>query len=347
MNHRVHIPTGDQLIELLGLPEKTASEAVLAAIDTALHGPLVDFLNRPGKTLRGQMVEIGYGLALGEDADDQSREKTRILCDGLSKCVEALHAGSLIVDDIEDDSEVRRGQPTLHRRYGVAVALNAGNWLYFRALHHLLSLNMRADIERRCIDLLNRTLLRAHYGQAIDVGMPIDACEQTEAYELCMTAIRLKSGTLTSLALSLGGAAASGGDDCRVLLEQIGERLGTALQLFDDLRNLERPDPHDPTRSKRLEDLYQRRPSWIWAFAARTLSPRDYSDFKYAVRQLPDETLLHDWLTRRQFKQMADNAARAYLDETLSFARDALGEGPAVEAAIGRIQAVSKMISGA
>jgi hypothetical protein len=45
--------------------------------------------------------------------------------------VESLHAGSLIVDDIEDDSDLRRDAATLHRIYGVPVALNAGNWLYF------------------------------------------------------------------------------------------------------------------------------------------------------------------------------------------------------------------------
>src|SRR5512142_2931568 len=45
--------------------------------------------------------------------------------------VEGLHLGSLIIDDIEDESSTRRGGPTLHRQIGVPNALNAGNWLYF------------------------------------------------------------------------------------------------------------------------------------------------------------------------------------------------------------------------
>jgi hypothetical protein len=45
--------------------------------------------------------------------------------------VEFIHAGSLVVEDIEDGSRIRRGRVALHVRYGMPVALNAGNWLYF------------------------------------------------------------------------------------------------------------------------------------------------------------------------------------------------------------------------
>lgn len=43
---------------------------------------------------------------------------------------ELIHNGTLVVDDIEDNSELRRGQPCLHKKYGIDVAINAGNGLF-------------------------------------------------------------------------------------------------------------------------------------------------------------------------------------------------------------------------
>jgi geranylgeranyl pyrophosphate synthase len=53
---------------------------------------------------------------------------------------ELIHTGSLIIDDIQDQSELRRGRPSLYRTYGIDVAINAGNTLYFlpfvELMHH-------------------------------------------------------------------------------------------------------------------------------------------------------------------------------------------------------------------
>lgn len=52
----------------------------------------------------------------------------------MGSLIECIHNGSLIVDDIEDNSEVRREKPCVHKIYGVDVSINAGNMLYFAPL---------------------------------------------------------------------------------------------------------------------------------------------------------------------------------------------------------------------
>src|SRR5262245_53682692 len=97
--------------------------------DRILLDPVREFLNRPSKAIRGRLAEVGYRLASGTDGELSDEAKR--LCLLCSNAVESIHAGSLVIDDIQDGSVLRRGAPTLHREIGVPLALNAGNWLYF------------------------------------------------------------------------------------------------------------------------------------------------------------------------------------------------------------------------
>ncbi len=84
---------------------------------------------------------------------------------------EMLHAGSLMIDDIQDHSELRRGGPTIHRLFGEEITINAANSLYFLPLqavsrHPHLDLEQREAILRIAIDLF----VTAHMGQAQDLN---------------------------------------------------------------------------------------------------------------------------------------------------------------------------------
>ena len=74
---------------------------------------------------------------------------------------EVLHAGSLIIDDIQDGSLTRRGAPTVHRKVGVAMAINIGNWMYFKAMELLREQDLHAD----AVSLMSR----CHFGQSLDL----------------------------------------------------------------------------------------------------------------------------------------------------------------------------------
>ncbi len=122
----------------------------------SLDKPLRHFLRRPGKRVCAELVQISYALAGGIGSAPL----------GVVEFVELMHAGSLVVDDIEDGSEERRGEPALHHVFGLPVALNAGNWMYFSALEQLAEAAIDAD---RCLTMVRQALLvirRCHEGQA-------------------------------------------------------------------------------------------------------------------------------------------------------------------------------------
>lgn len=201
-------------------------------------------------------MEIGYLLAGGQGHPDPA----------LGACLELLHAGSLIVDDIQDGSEQRRGAPTLHRSHGLGTALNAGNWLYFAALEELGRSSLPAETTLRAYRLLARTLLLCHQGQGLDLAARVDV---VPAERLAATAGRitaLKTGELMRLAASLGALGAASTRGARDVTEPIGRfgfEMGVALQMLDDRSGVTNPARAD----KGAEDLTLRRVTWPWAWA--------------------------------------------------------------------------------
>lgn len=86
-------------------------------------------LSRGGKRIRPLVL-----LLL---ADNLSKSKEIIMPFGFF--VETVHNATLIIDDIEDGSLTRRGEPCVHLKYGVDTAINAGNYLYFAPFYELLN----------------------------------------------------------------------------------------------------------------------------------------------------------------------------------------------------------------
>lgn len=279
----------------------------------SLLNPTADFLTRPGKRFRARLVELGARLV---QPDGQLKEAELKRCEIGGAVIESIHAGALIIDDIQDNSQVRRNQPTLHLQYGVARALNAGNWLYFSPLNKLRDMELdpvdELHLFRDCIE----TLTDAHCGQALDLGMPIDQIPQPEVHSVCMSSLELKTGALMGLALRMGGYAAGASREQKESLSQFGNRLGIGLQMFDDAGNFAM-DCGSEMSPKKHEDLHLRRPSWLWAFIADQYNTDDFERWKQAVSALPDETALLDWCRDKNFIDRIRLGARAHLELTL------------------------------
>jgi geranylgeranyl pyrophosphate synthase len=300
------LPTRADLGALVSVPRAPELGGVLEDIlSDVLFQPIRDLAARPGKRFRSRLVTHGFSL-LSADAD---RPCNRRRCRLGGEAVELIHAGSLMVDDIEDGSRFRRGAPAIHRRYGVPIALNAGNWLYFWPVELLRRLRLTPGQELLIGQYYYRTLLKAHYGQALDVGLALESIEQRHVADVCLAAMELKTGALVALALSIGAilARASGAQLARV--EEFGLRLGVALQMFDDIGNLRsRRDP-----AKRFEDLALRRPSWVWACVAKCTSPAEFREFTSRLGRLPDAAPVAAWLESSGVVERAKREAREFL----------------------------------
>lgn len=299
----------DRLADLIGVGAVAPVGGILAA---ALLDPLAEVISNPGKRVRGQLVALCYRLASDESVPSLTAiRKCRLFAD----VVEFIHAASLVVDDIEDDSRMRRGRPALHVRYGVPLALNAGNWLYFWPYELLKDAGLPANELLSLYEHCHRTLLRAHFGQAIDLGMGLNAIPQSQVAETCIAAMRLKTGALMGFAAVLGGVIAGASGTRLSALDEFGCDLGVSLQMFDDVGNV--TGAREP--SKRYEDFKALRPSWVWACAANVTRAHEYARFREAVSELPDGTCVSMWLEEHNVLEWARKGARCQLER--AFAR--------------------------
>ena len=257
------------LRQLLG----AVGEQVPAQVwNQALGAPLRSVLSRPGKEFRARLLATSYDLARGDPPIPAE----------IPALLEILHAGSLVVDDIEDDSESRRGAPSLHVAYGTPVALNAGNWLYFWALAQVERLPVAESVQHAMLRRMSRAMLACHFGQALDLSIIVDQLTRLDVPLVVCASTRLKTGRLMQLAAEVGALAAGASDEVLAAVAEFGCQLGAGLQMLDDLGGL--------TSQRRLhkgfEDLRLGRLTWPWAWVAETEPDVAYARLREQAREV-------------------------------------------------------------
>jgi farnesyl diphosphate synthase len=201
------------------LPSNTASG------DVRLHEAMAYGLLGGGKRIRALLA-----AAAGESVGAPGAWADRV-----GAAIECIHAFSLVHDDMPcmDDDALRRGQPTVHVKYGQAQALLVGDALQTLGFELLADMPAPADTVVR----LTRQLARATGlggmagGQAVDieaVGKPMDqaALESMHA---------LKTGALISASVEMGAACGNASDAQRQALSRYAGLVGLAFQVADDV----------------------------------------------------------------------------------------------------------------
>lgn len=305
-------------------------------LSDVLLRPMRDLLDRRCKKIRARLVQLGFELALnGQHPNGLSPHLEKF-----QEIIEVLHAGSLAIDDVQDGSKMRRGDACLHLRYGLPIALNTGNTLYFWPLEMIRQMHLAIKTEVALYRLYHRTLLRAHMGQALDVGVSVDALPQERVAHVSLAAIELKSGALTALALLMGAVGTQAEEKLIDLLDEFGHGFGMGLQMFDDVGNLK--GATEP--AKRWEDLMLRRPTWVWAVAARNYPKEIYEQFVWGVRQLPNDFYLERWFKQHDFVALAKSLAQRHFDQCF----DKLNQypfSPVQLATLGRLAGLAKDVA--
>ncbi|GHU09648.1 polyprenyl synthetase [Spirochaetia bacterium] len=176
--------------------------------------------------------------------------------------VEFCHNASLIHDDIEDNSDRRRGKPALHLLYGLDTALNSGCFLYFLPLACIPRWNASVEWKNSLYGTWAEHVSRLHLGQSMDIGWHREfgsLPSLDDYYTMC----RFKTGCLARFASVLGVYAASaaldmppGNPGSGHLVEKFGEaaeKLGVGFQILDDVKNLREGVPG----KKRGDDIVE------------------------------------------------------------------------------------------
>jgi geranylgeranyl diphosphate synthase type I len=147
--------------------------------------------------------------------------------------VEMIHNFSLVHDDIQDQSSMRRGRPTLWVKWGAAQAINAGDLMFTLAQLSMLELraNLPVDEVLDALELLNQTCVDLTRGQFLDLFNEDRRELPQEAYWPMVSG---KTAALLSCSTRLGALAAGLSDERREAYARFGNRLGLAFQVVDD-----------------------------------------------------------------------------------------------------------------
>ena len=186
-------------------------------VDENLLEPWKYILNVPGKNIREKMIAAwNKWLKL----DDEKVQK-------ITEVVKMLHTSSLLIDDIEDDSTLRRGVPVAHNIYGLPSTLNTANYVYVLALEKCMHLN-----SLEATQIFTQELLNLHRGQGQDIlWRDTGECPTEEQYR---SMVLDKTGGLFRLAVGLMQCFSEDKTDYRPLLDS----MAYYFQVRDDYMNI-------------------------------------------------------------------------------------------------------------
>jgi geranylgeranyl pyrophosphate synthase len=146
-----------------------------------------------------------------------------------------------MIDDIEDASELRRGKPCTYKIYGLDIAINAGNAMYYLPLLPLVENGEKLPSEklRRIYEIYVLEMVNLTLGQAMDIAWHrglanADKLDEKDYLQMCA----YKTGTLARMAAQMAAVLADAND---VLVEKLGafaESVGIAFQIQDDVLDL-------------------------------------------------------------------------------------------------------------
>lgn len=289
------------------------SSPIAQILNNRLFKPFQELKCRPSHKFRAHLVEIGVRLVSSKAS--QLARNIEICCDA----IEALHLGSLIVDDIQDESLTRRNGSSLHSTLGVPHALSVGNWLYFHATQKLYKLQLEEEAQLKIQKEWLQAIECAHYGQVLDLTTDMSKLERHEIKEVCYYTAFYKTGCITGLAITLGAIIAGASAEQVEKVKDLGCALGVYLQQLNDIGNLTGEFDED----RRFEDLSFQKPSYIWSFTLDHLGAEAFAELASATRLLPDKTALDSWLDRYPAKTAAPKASGDAFDSSLNAFQDA------------------------
>lgn len=195
--------------------------------EEAIQLPYKHLASEPGKNFRSKLIEVFnqvYSLP---------GEKLGLV----AKMVEILHNSSLLIDDIEDGSEIRRGITTSYLIYGVPMTINSANYMYFKAME-ILQMISDGDgiILQDLMVIFNEEMINLHRGQGLDIYWRDSFPRITPNDQMYFNMVMNKTGGLFRLTVRIMERLTT--LDIPLSLIPLSNLLGIIYQVRDDYQNI-------------------------------------------------------------------------------------------------------------
>ena len=176
-----------------------------------------------GKRLRPYMVIRSCQIVGGKSSNAMNA----------ASAVEMVHNFSLVHDDIMDNDEMRHGVPTVHKKYGMPIAILAGDVLFSKAFQIISDSKLSNNATIQLVSRLAKACVDICEGQLLDVKMAEERRIPTQKDYITM--IGKKTAALFDVSCAMGAICASNKAKDVSNLSTFGRNLGIAFQITDDL----------------------------------------------------------------------------------------------------------------
>ena len=237
-----------------------------------LYAPIDYTLSLGGKRIRPVMLMAAHEM-FGGTADDVSHAALGI---------ETFHNFTLLHDDLMDKSPIRRGQPTVYRKWSENTAILSGDTMFALAWRYFLRLPHPRLQE--ILNTFNETAIQVCEGQQYDMDFETRDDVAMDEY---MHMIRLKTAVLLAGALKIGALYANAPDDDISHLYAYGIHLGLAFQLQDDL--LDAFGDTGVFGKETGSDIRDNKKTFLYLKALQTGDATQQATLKEAFSQTPDD----------------------------------------------------------
>ena len=224
---------------------------------SGLYEPIDYFMNLGGKRLRPVVC-----LAAAEQCGAPLNQAM-----GAALAIEWFHNCSLVHDDMMDKAPLRRGQPTLHERNGLAAGVLCGDRMLVQA-YMFLSKSPESALPN-LLNRFNQTAAEVCDGQQMDMDFEQRSRVSPKEY---IEMIRLKTAVLLGFALEAGALCAGWSTQQAEPLYRFGEQLGIAFQIKDDW--LDAFGDAKQTGKQAGGDVLARKKTWLWIQAQQQAGER-------------------------------------------------------------------------
>ena len=261
------------------IPRKFSKDAILfklnppsyayntEALNKAISEPVWEFLDRGGKRWRPALFLL-ICEALGKKSDNFV---------DFAIIPEVIHNGTLMIDDIEDTSEFRRGKPCTYKIYGLDIAINAGNAMYYLPLLPLIENREKIPSEklRKVYEIYVEEMVSISLGQAMDIAWHrglanADRIDEKDYLQMCA----YKTGTLARMAAKIAAVLADASNKLVEKLGRFAESIGIAFQMQDDILDLKSEEFADK-KGGHGKDITEGKRSLIVVHTLKVASAKD------------------------------------------------------------------------
>ncbi|MGR3221170.1 MAG: polyprenyl synthetase family protein [Candidatus Anammoxibacter sp.] len=268
-----------------------------------LSEPIWHHLSTGGKRIRPAICLITCE-ALGGNIEDALH---------FALAVELLHNMFLMHDDIEDGDTVRRDKPTVWVEYGLANAINAGDYMPALAYRSILSSPTDNETKMKLLDIFTMTYCKTIEGQALDINARAEKDFTVEKY---MKIVELKTGYYLACGIIGGVTIAEHNNSNLETIWELGKNMGPAFQIKDDLIDLTAGKGRGGVIGS---DICEGKASFPYAYTLELAATDEKNKLIRIMSKERDKTFKHDinWVIDLYKKYEALDYAQNYAEKLI------------------------------